>query len=323
METLKKLVLIDGHAMLYRAWFAFPPTLTQKDGTLVNAVYGFTRILLTVIAEMKPEYLCVSFDVGKTFRHEQYPAYKAHREKMPEELKAQEPLVDKVLGALNVPIIAKEGFEADDVIGTLAWQASDPTSLKLRGASKLETVIVTGDKDAFQLVRDPSASSGQVRVYMPAKASKVATLYDETGVFEEMGIRPDQIPDFKGLAGDHSDNIPGVRGIGPKTAVALLKEFERVEGVYDYLETRNQTPETKLTSGTVKKLMEGRESALESKRLATIVRDVDIKLDLPACVVNGYDKQGAMALFEEMGFKSLIAKLPKDEFEESIQEALF
>jgi DNA polymerase I len=236
---------------------------------------------------------------------------------MPEELKAQEPLVDKVLGALNVPIIAKEGFEADDVIGTLAWQASKIPDT--RNQLPVETIIVTGDKDAFQLVDN----KGMVRVYMPAKASKVATLYDETGVFEEMGIRPDQIPDFKGLAGDHSDNIPGVRGIGPKTAVALLKEFERVEGVYDYLETRNQTPETKLTSGTVKKLMEGRESALESKRLATIVRDVDIKLDLPACVVNGYDKQGAMALFEEMGFKSLIAKLPKDEFEESIQEALF
>jgi DNA polymerase I len=117
-------VLIDGHAMLYRAWFAFPQTLTTVDGKLVNAVYGFTRILLTVLNEIKPTYLAVSFDVGKTFRHEQYPAYKAHREKMPEELKEQEPMVDRVLNALNVPVFAKDGFEADDVIGTLSRQAS-------------------------------------------------------------------------------------------------------------------------------------------------------------------------------------------------------
>jgi DNA polymerase I len=310
MENQQKLVLIDGHAMLYRAWFAFPPTLTQRDGTLINAVYGFTRILLTVIEEMKPSHICVSFDVGKTFRHERYAEYKAHREKMPEELKLQEPMVDRVLQALNIPIIAKEGYEADDVIGTLAKLA---TSYKLQATSyKLETVIVTGDKDAFQLVDD----QGLVRVYMPAKVNKPATIYTEAVVLAEMGIRPDQIPDYKGLAGDHSDNIPGVRGIGPKTAVGLLQVYGTVEGIYEHLGEISRV-------AVVKRLTDGKASAIESKLLATIVRDVPLQFELDACKVCGFNKQETITTFESLEFKSLINKLPKDDFEESVQEALF
>lgn len=301
------MVLIDGHAMLYRAWFAFPQSLTTREGLLINAVYGFTRILLNVINELHPEYLAVSFDVGKTFRHEMYKEYKAHREKMPEELKAQEPMVDRVLNALNIPVIAKEGFEADDVIGSLSLQAQ---------ALKLETVIVTGDKDILQLVKDTTGELGKVRVYMPAKANRAAVIYDEAAVIEDLGVTAAQIPDYKGLAGDSSDNIPGVRGVGPKTAVALLTRFKSIEGVYQNLESD-------MKAGLRQKLDEAKETAFLSKKLATIIQDVKISLDLDACEIKSYDKQAAIQLFKEFEFSTLLNKLPKDEFEEMIQETLF
>lgn len=312
MEEQKRLVLIDGHAMLYRAFFAFPQTLTTREGMLINAVYGFTRILLTVIEEFKPEYLVVSFDVGKTFRHEMYPAYKAHREKMPEELKAQEPLVDRVLNAMNVPVIAKEGFEADDVIGTLARQASElKTKTKnLVTGAQLETVIVTGDRDVLQLVTDP-----KVKVYMPARVNKPGVIYDEAAVKNDLGVTPEQIPDYKGLAGDSSDNIPGVRGVGPKTAVLLLAKYQTVEGVYEHV--------AELTGSIKQKIESAKEMAFKSKELATIVRDVPINLDLEMARVRAFDKTRVVTLFDELEFRSLINKLPKDEFEEQVQEALF
>jgi DNA polymerase I len=329
MATEKEtFVLIDGHAMLYRAWFAFPQTLTTVDGKLVNAVYGFTRILLTVLNEIKPTYLAVSFDVGKTFRHEQYPAYKAHREKMPEELKEQEPMVDRVLNALNVPVFAKDGFEADDVIGTLSRQAS---RYKLQGtqpdggqaSDKLSTVIVTGDKDVLQLVVDGDESRGGVRVYMPGRRAKGPVIYNERLVKEDLGVRPDQIPDLKGLMGDSSDNIPGIKGIGPKTAVALLDSFGSVEELYKQLATSDKRQATGLKEKLIEKLITGKESAVESKQLATIICDVPITLDLAACELKQYDKEQVVHLFKELEFTSLVEKLPADEFEESVQEALF
>lgn len=329
MEKQPKLVLVDGHAMLYRAWFAFPKSLTTRKGELINAAYGFTRILLKVIEEMEPEYLAVTFDVGKTFRHEMYPEYKAHREKMPEELKVQEPLVDRVLNALNIPIIAKEGYEADDVIGSLARQA---VSHKEQVTSnRIEVVVVTGDKDVLQLVADPSADStgslrtgsGRVRVYMPARAGKPAIVYDEAAVKVDLGVTPIQIPDYKGLAGDSSDNIPGVRGVGPKTAVKLLTKFGNIEKLYEVLAKGEEQLMAVVKPAMVDKLKQGEAMARESKKLATIIRDVPIKLDLAACAVKAYDKQQATAVFEEMEFQSLLSKLPKDEFETMVQEALF
>ena len=302
MDKQKRLVLIDGHAMLYRAWFAFPQTLTKRDGTIINAVYGFTRILLTAIEELHPEYLAVSFDVGRTFRHDMYKEYKAHREKMPEELKIQEPLTYEVVGALNIPIFTKEGFEADDVIGTLAKQASK---------TEVETVIVTGDKDVLQLVDN----QGRVKVYMPARINKPAVTYEEKTVKEDLGVTPFQIPDYKGLAGDSSDNIPGVRGVGPKTAVKLLQEYQSLEGVYEHVDD--------LLGSVKQKVVEGKEMAFKSKELATIITDVPIKLDLEAAMVKAYDKTKVVRIFEEYEFRSLINKLPKDAFEESVQEALF
>lgn len=310
----RKLVLIDGHAMLYRAWFAFPQTLKLSDGTLTNAVYGFTRILLSVIEEMKPSHIAVSFDVGKTFRHEQFPAYKAHREKMPDELKDQEPIVDRVLTALNIPIIAKEGFEADDVIGTIATQVSNrmTNSKGQMSNENAQVLVVTGDRDVLQIVNDQQ----NIKVYMPARGMKGPVVYNEAAVKEDLGVRPDQIPDYKGLAGDHSDNIPGVRGIGPKTAVELLIPYETIEGVYANINKISKP-------AVLKKLLEGKESAFESKRLATIIRDVPLKFSLADCEVRMYDKAQAVALFHELDFQSLIKKLPQDDFEASVQEALF
>jgi len=303
MEEVKRLVLIDGHAMLYRAYFAFPKTLTTREGNLINAVYGFTRILLTVIKEMKPDCLVVSFDVGKTFRHQQFEGYKAHREKMPDELKSQEPITYRVVEALNIPVLTMEGFEADDVIGTMARQASE--------IKQLTTVIVTGDKDTLQLVTD----EGGVKVYMPGRGMKGPTWYNEAEVAKDLGIRPDQITDYKGLAGDNSDNIPGVHGIGKVTAVKLLQQYGTIEGLYEHISD---------LSGSVRtKLEEGKESAFESKKLATIVRDVPIELDLEAAEVRRYDKDKVVEVFKELGFESLLNKLPNDSFETAVQEALF
>lgn len=317
MDDEKKLVLIDGHAMLYRAWFAFPQSLTTRDGRMINAVYGFTRTLLTVIQDMKPEYLVVSFDVGRTFRHDMYKDYKAHREKMPDELKEQEPITYTVVETLNVPVFTKVGYEADDVIGTLAKQASGQKSnLKSQISNKeqrqiLNTIIVTGDKDTLQLVDD----SGQVKVYMPGRGAKGPVLYNEAAVVNDLGVTAKQIPDYKGLAGDSSDNIPGVHGIGKVTAVKLLKDYKSLEGIYDHLDD---------IGGVVgRKLRDGKESAFESKKLATIVTDVPITLDLPAAQVKEYDKEKVAVLFEELEFRSLLNKLPNDSFEASVQEALF
>jgi DNA polymerase-1 len=275
----------------------------------VNAVYGFTSILLNVLQQLEPTHLAASFDIGETFRHKEYKEYKAHREKMPEELKEQESRTYEVLEALNIPVYTKENYEADDVIGTLAKQV---TSYKLQGTSdKITTMIVTGDKDVLQLVSDV----GRVRVYMPGRGIKGPVTYDEAKVVEDMGISAAQIPDFKGLAGDSSDNIPGVHGIGKVTAVKLLQQFGSVEEIYEHLD--------RLKGAVLQKLQTGKDSAFESKHLATIVREVPIKLNLDACEVKHYDKARAVALFEDLEFQSLMRKLPGDSFEESVQESLF
>ena len=298
---MSKLVLIDGHAVLFRAFHAYPP-LTTSRGELVNAVYGFASILLNVIGELKPEYIVVTFDRDKpTFRHTEYVTYKAQREPMPTELKDQQERVEEVVRVLNLRSFAVEGYEADDVIGTLARQANEVD----------QVVIVTGDKDALQLV-----DHERVVVHMPGRGRIPAKVYDEKLVEKEYGLTPEQIPDYKGLSGDASDNIAGVKGIGPKTAIQLLQAFGTVEGIYKHLgEVSNPR--------VMKLLAEGQESAVISKKMATIVVDVPIELDLPKCAVADYDKEKVVELFEELEFRSLIKKLPNDSFEQMVQEALF
>lgn len=305
-------LLIDGHAVIYRAFYGFPG-LTNSAGQLANAVFGFSRILLTAIRDFEPEYMAVTFDNrAPTFRHDSFKGYKANRAEMPDELKPQIDMVKQVVTALNIPQFEVPGFEADDLIGTISWILDQPKS-----KPDVLTVIVTGDRDTFQLVDD------NTHVWLPARnKDQVATEYDEAGVTAKMGVPPNQIIELKALMGDASDNIPGVKGIGPKTAASLILEFGSVEAVYTALET-DAPAAKKLSAGVIKKLMQDKANALMSKQLATIERDVPVDFSLAACKVSQYDKGVATALFQEWGFKSLIAVLPADEFETSVQEALF
>lgn len=285
---MKRLVLIDGHAILHRAYYALPKGLTTRKGELVNAVYGFVRMLLKVIEDLGPEYLAVAFDLPKpTFRHKEYVGYQVQRPKMDEELKPQIQRVQQVLEALNIPTFAVGGYEADDVIGTLARQAS---------RKKVGTVIVTGDRDIMQLVHS------RVKVYAPVRGFSQAELFGSKEVKEALGVKPKQIVDYKALVGDPSDNYPGVPGIGPKTAVRLLEEYRDLGTIYKNTK--------KLRPVVAKKLKEGKDSAKLSQKLARIVTNIPIKLDLRACRIHDYDHEKAIELFEKLEFKSLVDKLP-------------
>ncbi len=296
-------MLIDGHALVFRAYYAFPASLTNKEGKQINAVYGFSSMLLAVIKELHPEYMAVAFDLDKpTFRHLEYVGYKAQRPEADVELTDQLEWVKRVVKSLNVPIFEVEGFEADDVIGTLARQGAK--------VKDLETVIVTGDKDALQLVADE-----KVLVYVPARGKIPAKIYDEAAVEEKMGVKPEQVVDLKGLAGDPSDNIKGVNGVGPKTAAALLKKFGSIEKIYEHIE--------ELPEKLKRKMAEEFDEAHRSKHLVTIVTDVPISLNLEACRVSDYDQKKAIQLFEEWGFKSLIKRFPEEEHENSFNPRLF
>jgi DNA polymerase-1 len=211
-EREKTLVLIDGHGLAYRMFYAIQAEMTTRSGEPTNATYGFTRMLLDLIGGPEPpEYLAVSFDVGATFRDEMFDEYKATREKMPDSLDVQIERIKEVLSAFNIPVLSVEGYEADDVLGTLAH---------LAGEQGVDTLIVTGDKDLLQLVNDHTL----VELPAPRSGGGEAEVYDAGRVFDKMGVRPDQIVDYKALTGDSSDNIPGVRGVGDKTATRLLEK---------------------------------------------------------------------------------------------------
>ena len=300
---MEKLVLIDGHALLHRAYHAFPPSLRTRKGEVVNAVYGFTRILLTVLKELQPEYVAVAFDLPvPTFRHKEYVGYQVQRPEIDKELKGQIQRVWEVVKALNIPIFTAPGFEADDVIGTLAFQVRVPKSKIQNPKSKIEVIIVTGDKDIMQLVREG------VKVYAPGKGFSEGEFFDRQKVKEVLGVWPEQVVDYKALVGDASDNYPGVPGIGPKTAVKLLEEFRDLGNIYKNLK--------KIAPSIAQKLIAGKESAQLSKKLATIVTNAPVKLNLKACRLKDYDPQKVRQLFEELEFKSLLNKLPSPEAEE-------
>lgn len=306
----KIFLLIDGHALIYRAFFGFPKDLTTPTGQLINAVFGFSRILLTAIRSLEPTYMAVAFDHPKpTKRHSDFADYKANRPTMPEDLRPQVDIVKKVVAGFNMPQFEQEGYEADDLIGTINQrvETADPD---------LVTVILTGDKDMFQLV------DNNTQVYLPARMKMHKDIqYDEKAVLAKMGVTPRQITDLKGLMGDASDNIPGVRGVGPKTASGLIQAFHTIEGVYQALEAGEKHP--LFTKSVVQKLTDGKDSAFASKQLATIMKDAPIEFDLENCRVSSYDKEGLTAIFQELNFQSLLKALPQDAFEASVQEALF
>ncbi|MFC1632518.1 DNA polymerase I [Patescibacteria group bacterium] len=310
MVTKKKktLALIDTHALLHRGFHAIPPTLRTSDGQVINAVFGFTSILLNVLNNIKPDYIVAASDPrGPTFRHDQYKEYKAQRVKAPDELYQQIPLVKKVIETLNIPIIEVPKFEADDVIATLATQAGEDTDL--------ETMVVTGDLDVLQLV------DKQTKIFTMRKGIKDIVIYDEAAVFDRYGLRPDQMIDYKALRGDASDNIPGVPGIGEKTAVKLIQEFKTLENLYREIEKEQKKAgddfkgfergDVKIKGKLLENLLENKDAAFESQDLVTLKKDVKIKLDLKASVIHDYDRDKVVDLFQKFQFKSLIDRLPK------------
>ena len=281
-------MLLDGNGLIYRGYFALPPLTTSK-GELVNAVFGFCSIVLRGIQDLKPDYVAVAFDLqGPTFRHEQYAEYKATRQRMPDDLRDQFPKVREVVKALRIPVYELPGYEADDVIGTIVVDAEK------RG---LDTTIVTGDLDMLQLVTD------QTRLMTTRSGVENTILYDPARIRERYDLVPDQMIDYKALKGDPTDNIPGVPGVGEKTAAKLIREFGTLEALYERVD---EVKPDKLRD----KLIEHREAVFMGKDLTTIVRDLPVEFDLEAARLGDYDRETVIRLFREYEFRTLIERLP-------------
>lgn len=264
---MKKLVLIDSNALVHRAFHALPPTLNTATGVPTNAIFGFMAVMIRMIKDLKPDYIAATFDLpGATFRHEEFAEYKSHRVKAPDELYLQIPYIKEILIKFGIPIFEKAGFEADDLIGALAEQA--------KTVKDLQVVIMTGDLDTLQLVEDD-----KVVVFTLRKGVTDTIIYNQKEVVARYGLEPSQVIDFKGLKGDPSDNIPGVPGIGDKTASALIQEFGSLEKLYEALDKKGKLPKL-LTPKLIERLITNKDQAFFSKHLATIIRDVDIDFDL-------------------------------------------
>ncbi len=284
----KTLVLIDGHAIIHRAFHAVPEDLATSKGEVVNATFGFTSILIKALTEIKPDYIAVTFDrPTPTFRHEQFVEYKAHRPTLPDIMRPQFGRIREVVKAFGIPIYEKDGFEADDVLGTLSVQATQ---------QGVDTIIFTGDMDTLQLVNE------HVHALVAKRGISEATEYDEAAVINRYGLPPSKLPDFKGLVGDKSDNIPGVPGIGEKTASKLLNDYGDLEGVLAHID--------ELTPKEQRLLREMSEQARQSKYLATIVLDAPVQLDLEACRTGQFNHDKVIALFRELEFRTLVDKIP-------------
>lgn len=285
------LYLIDGHALAYRTYFALTrgqPTSrwVTSSGEPTAGVYGFVSVLFRILEQEDPDYLAVVFDTGKTFRDEIYPDYKATREKMPDDLRPQIERIRRLIDTFNIPRLERDGYEADDVLGSVAKSAIE---------QGLGVKIFTGDRDLLQLVNE------RVIVNLPGRSLADAKDYLSADVKESLDVRPDQVIDYKALMGDSSDNIPGVRGIGKKTAATLLNEYNTLDEVYENLEN--------LSTGVRSKLEQGRDSAYLSQKLATIVTDLEIPLDLEKARPDNFNPQAVRDAFRELEFRSLIKRL--------------
>ncbi len=289
MTKKKKLLLIDANALIHRAYHALPP-LTTKKGELVNAVYGFTSVLLNVMNRFEADYIAAAFDLKEpTFRHKEFKGYKATRVKAPDDLYKQIPKVKEVVKVFNIPVVEKKGFEADDLIATFSRQVKNlhPDT---------EVIIVTGDLDALQLV------DNQTKVFALRRGMSDSVLYDEEAVKKRYELAPKQMIDYKGLRGDPSDNLPGVKGVGEKTAIELLKKYKNIEGVYKNL--------SDVKEGVRKKLEKGKIQAFFSKKLARLVTDAPVDFDLEKCRWNDFDRVKAINLLRQLEFFSLLRRLP-------------
>ena len=284
----EKLMIIDGNALIHRSFHALPPTITTKTGEMVNAVYGFASFFIKAMREIRPEYVVLTLDKkGPTFRHKKFKEYKAKRIKAPQELYDQIPKVKEIVRSFNIPVFAVTGFEADDLIGTI--------SRKVDG--NVEKIILTGDMDTLQLVNH------HTKVYTMSRGITDSIIYDEKAVRERYDLKVEQLIDYKALRGDPSDNIPGVRGIGEKTAVELLKNFKTLDGVYKNLDSDK-------TKDRIKELLnKHKKDAFLSKELGTIKCDVPIKFDLEATRFKDLDKNRVIKVFSEFEFKSLLPRV--------------
>lgn len=292
-------VIIDGHALLHRAWHALPP-LTTKNGLVVHGAYGFTMIMLGAIKKFGPEYLAVTFDLpGGTFRHEAFEEYKAQREKKPDELYAQVDVLREILEAMQIPVFAVEGFEADDVIGTLSRLANEQDP-------DVESIIVTGDLDTLQLV------DKRTKVFTLRKGMSDTVLYDEAAVHERYGFKPLQLIDYKALRGDPSDNIPGVKGIGEKTGTELIGEFGSVPNLYAELDKDSKKAQA-IKAGVREKLLADRANAMLALDLCRIRRDAPVKFKLRDCAFIMPTRVQMTPVFTQLEFMKLLNQFPGNE----------
>jgi len=307
----KRLIIIDSNSIIHRAYHALPP-LTTKKGELVNAVYGFLLVFFKAIKEFQPDFIAATFDFpAPTFRHKKFKEYKAKRPPAPKELYLQIPKVKEILEAFNVSIFEKEGFEADDIIGTIANLAP-----KKQVFPKIETIILSGDLDSLQLINP------QTKVYALKKGVKDTVLYDENLVKEKFqGLNPGQLVDFKALRGDPSDNIPGVTGIGEKTAIELLLKFGTLENLYKEIE-ENSEKVKELRPKLKEILLKYKDQAFLSKTLAQLEKNVPIDFRLKRFCWGRYDKEKIIQTLKEFEFYSLIKRLPDSEKKELIGENL-
>ncbi|MFA6393536.1 MAG: DNA polymerase I [Patescibacteria group bacterium] len=294
-----KLLIIDGNALIHRSFHALPATMMTKSGEITNAVYGFIMILLKSLKDIKPEYVALTLDKkGRTFRHEAFDDYKAHRVAAPMELYKQIPRIKEFARALNIPIYEMSGYEADDLIGTI--------SRKVDG--KVEKIIVTGDLDTLQLVND------HTKVYTMSHGLSDSVIYDEKKVRERFdGLGPESMVDYKALRGDPSDNIPGVPGIGEKTAIELLKKFKTLDGIYKYLDGRHgevvDKTDEKIKPRIADLLVNNKKQAYLSQKLARIECAAKIDFDLNETKFGEFDKEKIIKLFDELEFRSLLARI--------------
>lgn len=286
---MEKLLVIDGNSILSRAFYGIRP-LTAPDGTPTNAVYGFLNILFKYLEEEPPDYICVAFDVkAKTFRHKRYEQYKAQRKPTPEDLLAQIPVIKEVLTAMNFTCLEKEGYEADDIIGTVS---------RICEEKEIECSILTGDKDDLQLASD----FVKVKLVVTRMGSTTTTVYDGVEVKNKFGVTPQEYIDVKGLMGDPSDNIPGVAGIGEKTAFSLIGQYHSIEDIYRDIEGLS------VTNSVRAKLRDGRENAFLSKELATIDRAVPMELPIEDYRVREFERGAVADLFTRLNFKSFLQR---------------
>lgn len=288
---MKKLLILDSNSILNRAFYGVR-YLSAKDGTPTNAIYGFLNILLKLIKEQEPDYICAAFDVkAPTFRHKQYEGYKAQRKPMPEGLAAQMPLAKDVLRAMGVTILEKEGYEADDIIGTVA---------RLCEESEISCFIATGDKDDLQLASDKT----KVILTVTKSGYNETIIYDDKAVKEKYHVTPTEFIDVKALMGDPSDNIPGVKGVGEKTAISLIEKHHSIEYIYENIDGIG------LKGAMLQKMKDGREMAFMSKELATINRNTPIEFNAEECVFDGFENNGELyEILKRLELNSIIKKL--------------